>query len=171
MALQVLREYYAAPSFLQQPSTSVHSKAGGEATGILGLLEVAESDFTKLLADATVAEDTAQADYDKQTQENAVERTMKEGDAKYQAKEKSQLAKNVAEYKEDAAGEQAELDAVLEYYARVKPGCTTKPMSYAERKARRESEIAGLKSALQILEAEADAPEAFMALRTVRTVS
>merc|ERR1719253_1591958 len=172
MALQVLREYYAkGESFVQQPATSVHSAASGAATGIIGILEVAQSDFSKLLADATVEEETAQRDYDKVSQENAVQRTMKEGDAKYQAKEKAGLQKNVAEYKEDAEGEQAELDAVLEYFARVKPGCTTKPMTYEERKARRESEIAGLKSALQILEAEADAPEAFMALRTVRTVS
>jgi len=169
MALQVLREYYAqGESFVQQPEVGVHAASTGAATGIIGMLEVAQSDFTKLLADATVEEETAQRDYDKQTQENAVQKTMKAADVKYQVKEKASLEKNVAEYKEDSEGEQAELDAVLEYYAQVKPGCTTKPMTYEERKARRESEIAGLKSALQILEAEAEAPEAFLALRAVR---
>merc|ERR1719316_1340655 len=95
MALQVLRDYYAAePSLLQQPSVSVHSKAGGAATGIIGILEVAQSDFTKLLADATVEEDTAQKDYEKQTNENSVNKAMKEADVKYMTKEKASLKKD-----------------------------------------------------------------------------
>jgi len=177
MALQVLRDYYAAApaeeAFVQQPTVGVHSKASGEATGIIGLLEVAQADFTKLLADAEVEESTAVKEYEKQSQENAVQKTMKTADVKYQTKEKASLAKSVAEYKEDMEGEQAELDAVLEYFATVKPGCTVKPMTYEERKARRESEIAGLKSALEILEsgpAEA-APEAFLSLRDARRVA
>merc|ERR1719247_532368 len=38
MALQILRDYYAEKeeSFVQQPETSVHSKASGAATGIIG---------------------------------------------------------------------------------------------------------------------------------------
>merc|ERR1719158_179116 len=54
MALQILRDYYAEKeeSFVQQPEVSTHSKASGAATGIIGLLEVSQSDFSKLLADA-----------------------------------------------------------------------------------------------------------------------
>ena len=64
----------AAPkeSFVQQPATSVHSKATGEATGIIGMLEVAQSDFSKMLADATVEEESAIKEYEKITQENQV---------------------------------------------------------------------------------------------------
>merc|ERR1719287_46621 len=165
MALQVLRDFYATDTaFLQQPVVGTHAAATGEATGIIGLLEVAQADFSKLLAEAEAEEDAAQRDYDKVSQENAVQKTMKSADAKYMAKEKAQHENSVAEYKEDMGSEQAELDAVLEYFATVKPGCTTKPMTYEERKKRREAEIEGLKSALQILEAEA--PESF--LQTVR---
>jgi hypothetical protein len=167
MALEILREYYAAPaeSLLQQPTTSVHSSSGDAATGIIGILEVAQSDFSKLLSDITVEEEAAVKEYEKVTHENNVNKAMKEADSKYQAKEKAGLEKSVADLKDDRASEQAELDAVLEYYAQVKPGCTVKPMTYEERKARRENEIAGLKEALTILSSESPA---FLAIRTAR---
>jgi hypothetical protein len=176
MALQILREYYAkepeAEALLQmkktmirQPSDpAVHARSGDAATGIIGLLEVAESDFTKMLADAEVEEETAQKAYEKVSHENKVDTAMKDADIKYSVKEKAGLEKSVADLKDDKEGEQAELDAVTEYFARVRPGCTTKPMTYEERKTRRENEIAGLKEALSILEAES--PAAFLATRT-----
>merc|ERR1719171_593479 len=172
MALEILREYYSAePELLQggQPTVSTFSKSSDAATGIIGILEVSQSDFSKLLADANVEEETAQKEYEKVSHENAVQKTMKEQDVKYQLKEKASLEKNVADFKEDRSGEQAELDAVLEYFDKVKPGCTVKPMTYEERKKRRENEIAGLKEALSILESES--PAAFLAIRTARRVA
>merc|ERR1719163_1231024 len=86
MALQILRDYYAAGSdeaLLQQPEVGTHSKASGAATGIIGLLEVSQSDFSKLLADATVEEETAQKEYDRISQENRVSTAMKNADEKY----------------------------------------------------------------------------------------
>ena len=58
---------------------------------------------------------------------------------------------NLLNYKEDKESTLKELDAVLTYLDKLKPQCQTKVMSYAERKARREQEIAGLKEALAIL--------------------
>jgi len=40
----------------------------------------------------------------------------------------------------------------MDYLEKLKPQCESKVMSYAERKNRREEEIAGLKEALEILE-------------------
>jgi len=177
MALQILREYYAKDAtpedallqikkaVTRQPTDpAVHARSGDAATGIIGLLEVAESDFTKMLADAEVEEETSQKAYEKVSHEQAVDTAMKEADIKYSVKEKAGLEKSVADLKDDKEGEQAELDAVTEYFARVRPGCTTKPMTYEERKTRRENEIAGLKEALSILEAES--PAAFLSTRT-----
>jgi len=166
MALQLLRDYYAAPAdgeeLLQAPTTSVHAKSGDAASGIIGLLEVAQSDFSKMLADAEADEHASAEMYEKMTHENDVANTMKGADVKYQQKEQAGLETSVADLKEDRDGESAELDAVQEYYAKVKPGCTIIPMTYEETKARREAEIDGLKQALSILEGET--PQAFLSV-------
>jgi len=170
MALQILRDYYAekGESFLQQPTVTNHAKATGEATGIIGMLEVAQSDFSKLLADAKVAEDSAVREYEKITQENKVATAMKTTAAEAKTKNVAELKKYVAEVTGDIEGEQTELDAVNEYYDKLKPACIAKPEPYAERKKRREAEIAGLKEALSILDGLSSEGEAFLAVRTVR---
>jgi len=43
---------------------------------------------------------------------------------------------------------------VLEYYSKIKDRCIAKPETYEARKTRRESEIKGLKEALNILNDE-----------------
>merc|ERR1711933_713913 len=85
---------------------------------------------------------------------NEVTKTMKSQDVVYKTKEFKSLDKSVADMTSDRAGKGTELKAVLEYYGKVKDRCIAKPESYEERKARRESEISGLKQALSILESE-----------------
>merc|ERR1719324_1935462 len=105
------------------------------------MLEVAESDFTKLLAESEAEESSAVAAYEKLTQENKVARAAATTDAKGKGAEVKQLETSLLNYKEDHATTSKELDAVLSYLDKLKPQCETKVMSYAERKARREAEI------------------------------
>merc|ERR1719384_1343566 len=118
------------------------------------MLEVIESDFTKGITDMVAAEQTAAATYERQTKENAIEKTTKQQDVKYKTKESATLDKAVAELSTDREGVDAELQAVNEYLASLEKKCTYKVESYAERKARRVAEINGLKEALDILESE-----------------
>merc|ERR1740130_748163 len=118
------------------------------------MIEVCESDFSKDLAEQTAIEGSAAAEYDGQTKENDVTRTMKSQDEKYKTKEFTSLDKSVNELSSDKEGVQTELDAVLEYLAKINERCIAKAEPYAERKARREAEIDGLKEALEILETE-----------------
>jgi len=67
MALNVLRDYYAE-------NDKDHAAASGSAEGIVGLLEVVESDFTKTFAEMKVAESSAQQEYDKTTRSNEIEK-------------------------------------------------------------------------------------------------
>merc|ERR1719219_1966251 len=155
-ALTVLRDYYAnSDALLQQPAMpEKHTKATGAGTGIIGILEVCESDFAKNLAKEEAQEDDAQTAYEEITQENKVTKTMKDQDLKYKTKEVKGLKKAIADLSSDRDTIGEELAAVDEYYAKLKDRCIAKPETYEERKARREAEINGLKQALSILESE-----------------
>jgi len=73
---------------------------------------------------------------------------------KYKSQEAASLDKNIAELSSDRDTANTELDAVMEYYGKIKERCIAKPETYEQRKARREAEIEGLKQALSILENE-----------------
>merc|ERR1719498_1025384 len=160
--MDVLNDYYSSASFLQLRATTRRSKQpefggakGDVGSTIISVLEVAEGDFTTMLAEAEAAESEAQSVYDKLVQENAVVKATKQGDIKGKSAEVKQLEVAIGNYKEDKATTSDELDAVLAYLDKLKPQCETKVMSYAEKKAARENEIAGLKEALEILTKDA----------------
>merc|ERR1740138_580690 len=120
-AISVLTEYYSSASFVQtKEEPEFASNKGDIASTITSMLEVAESDLSKLLAETEAGESSALESYEELTKENKASLT-------------------------------SELDAVLAYLDKLKPQCETKVMSYAERKAKREAEIEGLKEALTIL--------------------
>merc|ERR1719274_310384 len=113
LALKVLREYYAKED-------KGHEAAEGAGGGIIGMLEVIESDFTKGLAEMISIEEAAVAEYERITKENEILKVTKEQDVKYKTKEATGLDKAVAELTSDRAGLNTELDAVLEYYESLK---------------------------------------------------
>jgi len=166
MALKVLRDYYAEKeeSLIQ----AQHDKATGAATGIIGMLEVVESDFTKSLAEGTAKEAMAQEEYEKLTQDNKIATTEKTTAVKYKTKDKKETEEMLVGLKEDKETTEKEYAAVMEYWEELQGMCIAKPEPYEERKKRREAEIAGLKEALTILEEEAGS--AFLQIRTARRV-
>lgn len=144
LATKILREYYAKGA-----------GAVGASTGVIGLLEVVESDFSKVFAEMQSSEFTAQAAYDQQTKANEIEKATAEQAVHYKSRSSTQLDSAVSEAKSDRQGVQAELTAILEYKEKIQQMCSAKPETYDERKGKREAELAGLKEALSILEGEA----------------
>jgi len=151
-ALDVLREYYEGGSFVQVGATSkTKAKTEGDGSGIIGILELAESDFAKLLADVRSKESVAADEYAKMMQDSKLETATKEMEVKGKESELKSLRTSLSNYAGDKEGLDSELQAVLEYLDELKPKCETKVPSYAEIKAKREKEIDGLKEGLNIL--------------------
>merc|ERR1719248_387102 len=133
-AISVLQEYYSSGSFVQSKQAP---ELGGAKTDIadtiMGMLEVAESDFTSLLAEAEASEREAQSSYDKLAEQNKLTKTANVEEVKgKEAKVKSEETA-LLNYKEDFATTGKELDSVLAYLDKLKPQCETKVMTYAER--------------------------------------
>merc|ERR1719450_1582728 len=119
LALATLRDYYAK-------GADDHGKSAGAAGGIVSLLEVCESDFTKSLAEMRATEEAAILDYESQTKQNAVTKMTKEKDLEYKTKESVELDKAASDMSSDRDGVQAELDAVLEYLGKINDRCIAK---------------------------------------------
>merc|ERR1719316_274852 len=158
-AIEVLKNFYEG-SFIQLSATT-HLKSkqpefGGAksdtASTIISVLEMSEEDFTTLLAETEATEDEAAKAYEKLIDENKISKATKETEAKGKASEVKRLTVQLGHSKEDHASVSAELDALNAYIDKLRPQCEEKAMSYAEKKAKREAEIAGLKEALEILE-------------------
>jgi len=141
LALKILKDYYG----------SNETSGSGAADGIIGLIEVIESDLTKELTDVEANEKTAAAEYDAQTKENEIMKVTMDQDVKYKTKEKKDLQEALAEATSDRTAVQGELDAVLDYLKGIEARCIAKPMTYEERVKRRNAEINGLKEAMEIL--------------------
>merc|ERR1719158_2431866 len=173
-AIKVLRDYYSGKSLVQTSNTASNTDsqdmsalmqereqsheaqpAGSAAASVIGLLEVAESDFTKCLEEAQSAEDAAQAEYDAMVQDNKVSRAEKMTDQKNKKAEVQRLQNMIAETKLDHKDASDELNAILEYMDKLKGSCETKAPSFEERQKRRKQEMDGLQNALAILEGKA----------------
>merc|ERR1719277_614849 len=128
LALKILKEYYA--------SDAAHDAATGAAGGIISLLEVVESDMTKMLAALVAEEEAAAAEFDRMSKENEIEKTTKEADVAYKIKESKRLDKDTSENNADRSSVQTELDAVLESLRKIEDECVAKAETYAERARR-----------------------------------
>jgi hypothetical protein len=169
-AIEVLREYYGDASLMQVGAGNAQApefggKRSDSGNSIISFLEVAESDFTRLLAEADSAEAQSSEGYKKLIQDSKVSLATKKADVNGKKSEIKQLQVALDASNSDLTSTQKELDAVLEYLDKLKPQCESKAQSYAERKSRRDAEVEGLKDALEIL--SGDAP-AFLQRKTFR---
>merc|ERR1719503_429230 len=121
-------------------------KSGGAGSGIIGILEVVQSDFAKNLATVETEESDAVQQYESVTKENKLVKQQKDNDVKYKTKEFKGLDKALTELTGDKDTVTSELDAVNQYFGNLKDRCIAKPEPYEE--------IKGLKQASEILESE-----------------
>jgi chromosome segregation ATPase len=127
-AVQVLKEFYKTDGeALVQTEQPTFAGAKSDGThGIIEILETAESDFTRLLAEAEATESEAKAAYKKLMQDNKVSKAAKKQAIIGKTSEEKSLEVALMHHQDDLTTVSKELDAVMEYLAKLKPQCENK---------------------------------------------
>jgi len=164
-AVAVLREFYAksggGAALLQMeggsggkqaPEMKAYGGMSSSSGGILGMLEVILSDFTRLEADTTAAEAEAVQVYEEYMKDAEVDKETVHEDTFQEGLEKDRKKHALHLVKKDLRGLQEELDAANDVFDKLRPRCIDNKPSYEERVKAREQEIESLKNALEIME-------------------
>jgi len=163
-AITVLKDFYAkagdatallqqqpvAPEIFDRPYKGLQAENGG----VVGMLEVIESDFARLEAETRAAEATAQKEYDTFMTDSKVDKAAKVKDIEHKTAKRQDEEQALTVKREDLEGTQKELDAALAYFDKLKPSCVDAGVSYESRVSRRQEEIESLQEALKILNGE-----------------
>jgi len=162
-AIVVLKEFYAkaaeSTSLVQKQSPppifdSPYKGMQAENGGVIGMLEVIESDFARLQTETEGSEQESQMTYDKFMTDSKVDKAAKSKDIEHKRAKIQDQEQALVTKKADLQGTQKELDASLAYYDKLKPSCVDAGSSYDDRVARRKEEIESLQEALRILNGE-----------------
>lgn len=167
-ATTILREFYAqageatalvqkkhaqapaAPEIFDGAYTGMQSQNGG----IVGMLEVIQSDYARLESDTSAMEATSSADFDKSMSDSAVLKAQQQKDIEHKTRTKQTNEQALVDLKNDLSSAQKELDAAMNYYEKLKPSCLDAGTTYQERDSRRQEEIQSLQEAMRILNGE-----------------
>jgi len=158
-ATAVLKEFYEKQggSFLQRfmgkqvPEMEAYSGMQGKSGGVMGMLEVIQSDFARLETDTSAAEDQAASEYATFMEDSEADNKMKH-DAEFKLsldKDQKDFEREQAE--KDFAATTEQLDKSNAYYQELKPQCIDVNVSFEERTKMRQEEIKALNEAYDIL--------------------
>jgi len=164
-ALLHLKSSVNGPALLQV--SSVHKQPTPEMEeggytgmgngGVLGLLEVIQSDFARVISETRTSEADAQHEFDTFSADSAQDKAVKEADMKHKENVKVQKTSALGQAEKDLRVTDKELTAAMDYYEKLKPSCVDNKETYAQRVARRNEEIQSLKEAVEILESSTTA--------------
>jgi len=181
-AVAVLREFYEKGSFTQTSSAVVsssfdsdfaaraslliQSEASGQAeaddsapvtqdsSGVVGMLEVIESDFARLDAETGAAETDAERIHREFINDSEQDKSVKSADLDFKQDSQQEKSSALLQAQHDLKGTTAELQAAMAYFEKLKPSCVDAEVSYEDRVQQRKDEIESLKEALDILSGE-----------------
>jgi len=162
-ATSVLKEFYAkaagATALTQvqkgvaddMPQTFEKPYTGMANGGVMGMLEVILSDFQRLEAETTQAEDAGAQEFTTFKNDSQLDKAEKDKAVSMKQDSKQQADSNAQSAKSDLDSTQKELNAAMDYFEKLKPSCVDAGIDYDDRVARRKEEIQSLKEALTIL--------------------
>jgi len=133
-----------------------YTGAGGEAGGIIGMLDVIKSDFERTVKVTMAAEAKSEADYMSFMTQSGKSLAEKEMARDEKTKQHDDTVEKLESADSDIGSESEILNTAVAELLELKPTCIDTGMSYEERIARREDEIESLNKALCILTAFAE---------------
>jgi len=162
-ALAVLKEFYGnaqdATALMQQPSAdapgtwdSKYTGQQGSSTGVVGMIEVIQSDFVRLETETASEEASATKEHQQFLDDSSEDTAVKTAEIQHLTKRRARNENNKNSSQKELNVTNEELTAANDYFDKLKPTCMPEPMSWEERKAKREEEVASLKEALTILD-------------------
>jgi len=155
-ALVILKDFYSSQAFLQtgkQPVPEMAAYKGMQSGkgGVVGMLEVIETDFSRLETETRADEAESARTYATFMTEAKTSKKQKHNHEYKLSLKKDEAEFQTGQTKKSLAGTQDELDKATSYHEYLKPNCGTVHVSFEERQARRKEEIEALKEAYKIL--------------------
>merc|ERR1719491_30328 len=153
-ALVILKEFYSSQaSLLQQvPEMAAYKGMQDSNKGVVGMLEVIQTDFARLQAETEASESAAAAEYDTFMKESTALKEQKHESEVRLRLEKDQTEYTNSETKKDLSASEEELARASKYYSYLKPTCVEVHVNWEDRVARRKEEVAALREAYAILD-------------------
>jgi DNA repair exonuclease SbcCD ATPase subunit len=121
-------------------------------SGVVSVLKAVATDFAKMEADTRAQEATDQQAYDKEMSSSKIEKARRATENDMKSAEKKRLVEDLEQKKKSKKHVSAELEAVAQYLADLKPACVTGDSSYEDRKKARKKEIDALRKAQDTLQ-------------------
>lgn len=156
-AIGILKEFYSSQGASlvqakQVPEMAAYKGMQNAKGGVVGMLEVILSDFSRLEAETSAAEAQAAKEYSSFMAESKALSKAKHDEEFKTSLAKDQTIFDKEQVEKDLAATQAELDEATKYFEYLKPNCNQVHVSYEERVAKREEEIKALKEAYKMLD-------------------
>jgi len=129
--------------------------AQSENGGILGMLDVIKSDFTRTISETEAAEEKAADEYRDFMTVTGKSLAEKHMATEQKTKQKDKAVDDLEEAADNLDSQAKLLNTAVAELMELKPTCIDTGMSYEERVSRREDEIESLKKALCVLQAYA----------------
>ena len=125
-------------------------KAGGE--GVLAILAGTQEKFSEMEADAKVADEADQKNFDADMAASKAEMEEVKMDSQMKTTKKDALQEKMESMQAQLKHTTSEFDAVKQYLKDLEPACGSGDSSYEDRKQARSDEVEALKKAQGILE-------------------
>merc|ERR1719215_1162989 len=140
-AIVILKEFYSAQeSFVQTsqvPEMAAYNGMQSSKGGVIGMLEVIETDFARLKAETEAAEKAAASEYKTFMEDSRVSKLAKHNEEVKLRLDKDQLEFERSQTQKDLTATQEELAMANKYLDYLKPNCLEVHVSWEERVARR----------------------------------